>query len=57
MMSKTCPCKGCAPPKRNPGCHSKCDEYIKWKSELDKLNAKIRKENDLNQALSRHNFF
>ena len=22
------PCHGCAPPKRQPGCHGTCEEYI-----------------------------
>lgn len=30
MSNKVCPCKGCVPPKRNPGCHGKCPEYKAW---------------------------
>lgn len=22
-------CKGCIPPKRHPGCHSTCEEYLR----------------------------
>lgn len=35
-------CKDCIPPKRQLGCHSKCEEYIKEKAENDALNKKIR---------------
>lgn len=31
------PCKLCVAPKRYPGCHSKCKEYIDWKAEHDRL--------------------
>lgn len=30
-MSNICPCKGCEPPKRYPGCGGKCSEYKDWK--------------------------
>lgn len=33
-----CPCRGCAPPKRNMKCHSECKEYKKWKENLPKNN-------------------
>lgn len=26
----SCPCKECVPPKRCPGCHGSCAEYISW---------------------------
>ena len=25
-----CPCKECIPPKRCPGCHGSCAQYIAW---------------------------
>lgn len=31
----TC-CKDCVPPKRHPGCHGSCPEYIAERAELDK---------------------
>ena len=37
-------CQGCEPPKRYPGCHSHCEEYIAWKKEHDELKEKIKKE-------------
>lgn len=33
-------CYGCVPPKREPGCHSTCPEYLKQKAEHDALKAK-----------------
>lgn len=30
MSNANCPCKGCVPPKRCPGCHGSCAEYIAW---------------------------
>ena len=32
MSSNICPCKGCEPPKRYPGCGGKCPEYKEWKT-------------------------
>lgn len=34
-----CCCKGCVAPKRNPGCHGTCPEYIEQKAEHDRLKA------------------
>lgn len=30
-------CKNCVPPKRYPGCHGTCPEYLAQKAEYDKL--------------------
>ena len=35
-MVITC-CRGCVAPKRHPGCHSGCQEYITQKAEHDRL--------------------
>ena len=35
------PCKGCKPPKRQPGCHGTCEEHRIWKEELDSKKAQI----------------
>lgn len=35
-------CNGCVAPKRYPGCHGKCPEYIKEKAEH---NAQIEEDN------------
>lgn len=29
-------CKDCVPPTRYPGCHAKCEQYIKEKTEYEK---------------------
>ena len=30
-------CYGCVAPKRNPGCHDHCQEYLAEKAEYDRL--------------------
>lgn len=45
MRKKIKCCKDCVPPKRCKDCHSTCKEYLTERAELDKTNAKIRKEN------------
>ena len=35
------PCKGCKPPKWQPGCHGTCEEHRIWKEELDSKKAQI----------------
>lgn len=30
-------CKNCVQPKRHPGCHSNCPEYLKEKAAYDEL--------------------
>lgn len=39
MSNKECPCNGCVAPKRCPGCHGSCPEYIAWNEEynMDRL--------------------
>ena len=39
-----CPCMGCVAPKRHPGCHSGCEEYVGWRKERDEKGEAIRKE-------------
>ena len=36
-------CLHCTDGKRHPGCHDKCDEYLKEVDEVHKLKATIRK--------------
>lgn len=38
-MSKIECCRDCAPPKRRPGCHGSCPEYIMERAALDERNA------------------
>lgn len=35
MLRINC-CRDCVPPKRHPGCHSACEEYIKAKEQYEK---------------------
>ena len=30
-------CNGCVPPERHPGCHAKCEKYLKEKAAYDAL--------------------
>lgn len=34
-------CRYCVPPKRHPGCHSKCPDYLKERAEYDQKKAMI----------------
>ena len=34
-MAITC-CKNCVPPKRHPGCHGTCEQYLKEKAEYER---------------------
>lgn len=38
-------CKWCKPPKRHPGCHSTCPEYLSEKEEYDSKMAAYKKKN------------
>ena len=40
-------CYGCVAPKRHPGCHGSCPEYIAAKAEHDRLKAIYDKERDI----------
>jgi hypothetical protein len=44
-MPKPCPCKDCVAPKRHPGCHSACKDYIDWNAEHQQKLTKIREIN------------
>ena len=37
-------CMGCVPPKRKPGCHGTCREYIEEKAALDEEKRAERKQ-------------
>ena len=39
-------CKDCD--KRKPGCHSKCESYLKEKAERDKLKEKMSESHEFN---------
>ena len=38
------PCKNCVAPKRHPGCHATCPDYILEKTKHNKLKEKIKNE-------------
>jgi hypothetical protein len=42
-------CKDCVAPKRHPGCHSQCQEYLAQKAAYDAMKA----EYDKKQAIER----
>lgn len=48
---KDCPCIGCVPPTRHPGCHSQCDGYKEWRKELDAYNENIRKQKQIDNDI------
>ncbi len=39
-------CKDCIAPKRHPGCHSTCPEYLKAKEEWEELKKVMARERD-----------
>lgn len=51
---QTSPCKDCVAPKRYPGCHSVCKEYIGWKAERDEVKARAKESET--PALSDYSF-
>lgn len=47
-------CRYCVAPKRYPGCHSHCAEYLAEKSEYDRLKAEYDKKRAIgNEIYSR----
>ncbi len=44
-------CKGCVAPKRHPGCHGSCPEYLAEKAEHDRLKAIHDRERDITAAI------
>lgn len=47
-MIRNLKCRDCKPPKRFPGCHASCQEYLSWKEEYDKQKEQERKTKWLN---------
>lgn len=45
-------CRGCVAPKRHPGCHDHCPEYLAekgdWEARKAEMDAKKRTEQELN---------
>ena len=50
-MIGICSCKDCVAPKRYPGCHSVCREYLEQKAEHDRLKAIHDKEKQINLGI------
>lgn len=48
MIPKS-PCLHCE--ERHTGCHSKCDKYIDYRSDLDLYNAISRKNKEINRIV------
>lgn len=44
-------CKDCVAPKRYPGCHAVCTEYLEQKAEHDRLKAIHDKEKRINLGI------
>jgi hypothetical protein len=44
-------CKGCVAPKRYPGCHAVCQEYLEQKAAYDERKAELDKEQQIKQAI------
>lgn len=49
LMKPKAPCLNC--PNRKTLCHSKCEKYKAFRSEMDKINEKITKQHILNADL------
>ena len=45
------PCKGCVAPKRHPGCHDHCLEYLTHKAEYDKRKAAYDRERNISVGI------
>lgn len=44
-------CRYCTAPKRHPGCHSACPEYLKEKAEYDERKEQFDKEKAVAHAI------
>lgn len=44
-------CRGCIPPRRFPGCHAKCKDYIEEKAIYDAKMKKVREKQRLQSSL------
>ena len=44
-------CKNCVPPKRYPGCHGTCPEYLEQKAEYDRLKEIHDREKQVNLGI------
>lgn len=51
-IDKECPCRFCKPPKRNVGCHGKCEEYLSWQITYQEEKDRSQRERDIRRAVS-----
>ena len=49
-------CNGCVAPKRYPGCHGKCPEYLAQRGELDEANAIKNAEKKLDADIQKQKY-
>lgn len=47
-------CKGCIPPKRYPGCHAVCKEYLAEKAKWEEDKEKIKEQMENIGPTSKH---
>ena len=47
-------CRGCVAPKRYPGCHGHCPEYLAEKAKHDKAKAEMDKAKNIERGLDSH---
>lgn len=47
-------CKGCVAPKRYPGCHDHCPEYLKQKAEYEERKAIADEKKRIDNGLYNH---
>ena len=47
-------CMGCVAPKRHPGCHGHCPEYLAQKANHDKLKDEMEKAKNIERGLYAH---
>lgn len=45
-------CKGCVAPKRYPGCHDRCPEYLKQKAEYQERKAAYDKKKKISFGIT-----
>ena len=45
-------CKGCVAPKRHPGCHGICEDYIRDKAEYDALMETVKKKQEISHGIT-----
>lgn len=46
-------CRHCVPPKRHPGCHDHCPEYIEERAEYDEKKAAENKQKAVSSGIYR----